>query len=284
MPTKEKLLPMHRILAPLAPAHTPQFDLCGTTYPNKAYQIHRPASTVTCIEFVSAGKGHVTVDGQSFSPEGGDTYFLPAGLDHHYWSDKNTPWEKHWVNLRGDYVTRLAALHGVDKTYYYPGLDTSDLLAKMQHYAVLEDWEYAAERCTALLCELFFRMSAHLYAPQRRDLSPVDKMLLYIHQNDTGIIRIEQLAAVCGKSTSQAERLFRSEVGVPPYRYALTRKIELAKQLLTETALSVREIAAYLSFEDEFYFSGLFRQKTGFSPTQYRRSAGSAETTASDEA
>ena len=65
--------------------------------------------------------------------------------------------------------------------------------------------------------------------------------------------------------------LFRAEMGMPPYRYVLERKIELARQLLSETGMSVRDIASYLSFEDEFYFSGLFRRKTGFSPTQYRK-------------
>ena len=281
---KEKILPMHRLTAPLHPQPLPEFQQCGTTYPNKSYMIHRPCSTTTCIEYIVAGKGHVTIDGKSFSPTAGDTYFLPHGKNHHYWSDKTTPWEKIWVNVSGDYVQHLAALHGVENTFYYPGLDTSDLLAKMQHYAALEDWQYAAERCAALLCEIFFRMSSYLYAPKRQDLSPVDKMKLYIHQNETDVIRIEQLAAVCEKSTSQAERLFRNEVGMPPYRYALLRKIELAKQLLSETAMSVKEIASYLSFEDEFYFSGLFRQKTGHSPTGYRKAMTEGSALSKDEA
>lgn len=283
MPTKEKILQMHRLSGPMTPQPRPSFAMCGTTYPNKGYRIQRPASDISCIEFVSGGRGHVLIDGQAFSPKAGDTYFLPAGTDHHYWSDKTTPWEKHWVNIKGDYVLQLAALHGVDKTYHYPGLDTSDLLLKIQQYAILEDWEYAAERCTALLCELFYRMSSHLYAPKRKDLSPVERMLLYIHQNETSIIRMEQLAAVAGKSTSQAERLFRQEMGIPPYRYALARKIELAQQLLTETALSVKDISSYLSFEDEFYFSGLFRQKTGFSPTEFRKRARDRSGVSTDE-
>ena len=70
---------------------------------------------------------------------------------------------------------------------------------------------------------------------------------------------------------SQAERLFRAETGIPPYRYYLDRKLELACQLLRETGMSVRDIASYLSFQDEFYFSGLFRRKIGVSPIQYRK-------------
>ena len=82
---------------------------------------------------------------------------------------------------------------------------------------------------------------------------------------------------MCRKSPSQAERLFRAEFGVPPYRYVLNRKIELACQLLRETGMSIRDISSYLSFDDEFYFSGLFRRKMGMSPTQYRKNEGSQE-------
>ena len=102
-------------------------------------------------------------------------------------------------------------------------------------------------------------------------------MLAYIEQHETDVIRLEQIASACGKSPSQSERLFRQEMGLPPYRYVLNRKIDLACQLLRETGMSVRDIAAYLSFDDEFYFSGLFRRKMGQSPTQYRKNESSQE-------
>ena len=104
--------------------------------------------------------------------------------------------------------------------------------------------------------------------------TPVEKMLRYIEQHETEAIRLEQLAEICEKSPSQAERIFHKEMGMPIYRYVLGRKIELARQLLTETGMPVRDIASYLSFDDEFYFSGLFSRKVGMSPTQYRKSNG----------
>ena len=125
----------------------------------------------------------------------------------------------------------------------------------------------------ALVTPLFFRMSLALSENEQPQRTPVQTMLDYIAQHETDVIRLEQLAAACGKSPSQAERLFRAAMGIPPYRFILNRKIDLACQLLTETGMSVRDIASYLSFDDEFYFSGLFRRKTGLSPTQYRKQA-----------
>ncbi len=112
-------------------------------------------------------------------------------------------------------------------------------------------------------------MAESLHPIPKKPRSAVQSILLYIERHETEIIRIEELATLCQKSPSQIERLFSAEMGVPIYRYILNRKLELAKQLLRETGMTVREIAAFLSFEDEFYFSGLFRRKIGYAPTQY---------------
>ena len=259
----------------LAAAKPPQPDLrvemCGTTYPNKSYAINRPSSRIACIEYIVRGTGHVDAGGTVFSPVAGDTYFLPAGISHSYRSDKKEPWEKIWVNLSGELVDRLAELYHVSGVYHYPSLDTSDLLMKFQYYAEHPNAERMTERFASLITALFCRMSDHLYAQRNTEPSPVRRMLDYIDLHETDAIRIEQLADACKKSPSQAERLFRAEMGIPPYRYVLNRKLELAKQLLRETGMPIRDIATYLSFEDEFYFSGLFRRKVGVSPSVYRK-------------
>jgi AraC-like DNA-binding protein len=268
---KEKIFRMKSLSEYLPQPLELSLHICGTTYPNRSYQIDRPKSPVCCIEYIVSGKGNVCVDGHTFTPRAGDTYCLPEGADHRYASDRQEPWEKIWINLSGAYVERLAELYGVRGVYHFSGLDTSDLLLKLQYYADRPATMHNTEKCCALVSELFFRMSCALSEKRETRLTPVQQMLAYIEQHETDVIRLEQLAAVCNKSPSQAERLFRAEVGVPPYRYVLNRKIEVACQLLCETGMSVRDIASYLSFEDEFYFSGLFRRKTGVSPTQYRK-------------
>ena len=41
--------------------------------------------------------------------------------------------------------------------------------------------------------------------------------------------------------------------------------------MLLNTNLSVKQIANHLSFADEYYFSNVFKQKVGLSPTAYRK-------------
>ena len=274
---KELLYQMKSISDAINPKLGLQLELCGTTYPNRNYTIYRPKSRIACIEYVIAGTGEVQIDGKiAFHPRAGDTYFLPAGPSYRYFSNRKDPWEKIWINFSGEYAMQLAKSHGVLGIYHFPSLDTSDLLSKIQYYATHADNPAAPEECVSLLERLFFRLSQSTIPTQKNSLTPIEKMLRYIEQHEADTIRLEQLAAVCEKSPSQAERLFSSAMGMPIYRYVLNRKIQLAKKLLRETGMPVHEIASYLSFEDAFYFSGLFRKKVGCSPTQYRKMEESA--------
>ena len=275
--TKETIFQMKSISDTIPQQNDLYFRMCGTTYPNRSYVIQRPQSNVSCIEYIVSGQGTVNVNGRSFVAKAGDTYFLPQGADHHYFSDKKQPWEKVWINLSGSFPLQLAKLWGIEGVYHFPGLDTSDLFSKLHYHAEHPEQANTAAKCTALITELIYRMSEAHFAPEQKKLTAVEKMLRYVEQHETEPIRLEQLADVCEKSPSQAERLFHKEMGMPIYRYVLGRKIELARQLLTETGMPVRDIAAYLSFDDEFYFSGLFSRKTGMSPTQYRKTNGKGE-------
>lgn len=245
------------------------FQMCGVTYPYRGYYICRPVATVSCLETVRSGSGTVILDGHSYTLGPGDSYLLPEGHGHEYFSDRNNPWEKIWVNFSGSFSLSLLRLWGLEGVCVFRSLDLSDLLLQLQERASGATPE-ATEQCTGILVQAFTRMAASLHA--QPDTLPSQACILqaYIDRHITEPLRTEQLAACIGRSASQAQRLFRGEFGISLYQYVLDRKLSLACQLLRETGMSVREIAAYLSFEDEFYFSGLFRRKIGISPSKFR--------------
>ena len=64
--------------------------------------------------------------------------------------------------------------------------------------------------------------------------------------------------------------LFRQHVGTTPMRYLRTVRIEQSKLLLTQTQLTIGEIAARVGFEDPLHFSRVFHQHVGRPPRLYR--------------
>jgi len=70
-------------------------------------------------------------------------------------------------------------------------------------------------------------------------------------------------------------RLFQKETGHAPLAYQLETRINRARVLLQQTDLSVTEIAHQTGFSNVFYFSKMFSNRTGQTPTACRRITGS---------
>ena len=97
-----------------------------------------------------------------------------------------------------------------------------------------------------------------------------EKMKEYLRANAISKFKIKQLCEYISLSESQTIRIFKETYGITPYAYFLNHKIHLAKGMLINTSLSVKQIAYSLNFTDEYYFSNVFKQKTGMAPAKYR--------------
>ncbi|NLK21836.1 MAG: AraC family transcriptional regulator [Epulopiscium sp.] len=89
-----------------------------------------------------------------------------------------------------------------------------------------------------------------------------------VHYNQK--ISIKEIAEQFDYNTSYLSRRFKEQMGVGPKEYLLLLRLTKAKELLTNTNLSIKEISYNVGFEDDKYFMKLFRKKESISPTQYR--------------
>jgi AraC family transcriptional regulator, regulatory protein of adaptative response / DNA-3-methyladenine glycosylase II len=93
-------------------------------------------------------------------------------------------------------------------------------------------------------------------------------------------VSIEQLAGRLGVTDRHLRRVFQSELGVSPVEYAQTHRLLLAKRLLTDTPLSITEVAMASGFGSLRRFNALFRSRYRLSPSHLRKhlaGAGTAE-------
>ena len=73
------------------------------------------------------------------------------------------------------------------------------------------------------------------------------------------------------QSVSYTRRQFKAIYGASPISYMNQLRINQAKLYLMSQKLPISEVAQLCGFDDEKYFSRLFRQATGFSPSEYHR-------------
>ena len=244
-------------------------EMCGITHPDKAYEINRPKSHIACIEYIEEGCGMVNFDDKVFCPKEGDSYFLHQGLDQHYYSDKEKPWKKYFINIYGGLAKKLIESYGLERECYFPGLDIGVELKKIIEIVKKERIEHTCE-IIGVLNEILFKMHQYVkIKPSHSDIAL--EMRNFLDLQITQKFSINELAGKVSKSPSHTIRVFKEEFGVTPYAYVLNKKIEYAKQLLINTNLPIKQIAYDLKFADDYYFSNIFKQKTKVTPGKFRK-------------
>lgn len=249
------------------------YFVAGISYVEDNYRIDRIDSDWTIIEYVLQGQGTLLApDGQEYHLQPGDTYCLPRGIHHQYYSENNSEqWAKIYLNFSGDLFVHLMHDFGIDSHYVYPGLDIHKEL--LQIYELVQAGDARTEKeCAALIFCILYKMHDAILALNEE---PTDAAALkhYIDLHYTEKLEMSDLSAFLYKSQSQIIRIFRQAYEITPHQYLLQKKIDAAKVLLKTTHLSVKSIAVTLSFADEFYFSNVFKRHTGFSPREYRQKA-----------
>jgi len=96
-------------------------------------------------------------------------------------------------------------------------------------------------------------------------------VLEYIRKNIEYDIKIDDLTEILYVSKEHLIRLFKATTGKTPLEYITDSKIQQAMLMLEENNCSVSAISEKLSFTNPSYFSKIFRQKLGMTPSEYRK-------------
>ena len=94
----------------------------------------------------------------------------------------------------------------------------------------------------------------------------------YIDHHLSQSIKLEDLATHVGISKFHFSRLFKKSLGLSPHQYVMQQRIELAKQLLLTSNMSISDVALECGFNSHAHMGKYFRQIVGITPKAYRKS------------
>jgi two-component system response regulator YesN len=94
----------------------------------------------------------------------------------------------------------------------------------------------------------------------------------FLREHFTKNISLEEISRHFNFTPSYLSKIFIKYTGEPPSRYLITLRINEDKYLLTHYPhLSVKEVGKRVGYSDQFYFSRIFKQMTGVTPSEFLR-------------
>lgn len=229
------------------------------------------------LVYVSRGRGQFESEGDIALPvEPGHVFLLFPEVWHRYAPGADTGWQEFWIGFDGDMARRWMQHKFFSKRKPVVKVNAEDTLMAtftrvMQ--AIRENrpaLQQILAGATDNLMGLIYSAQQAQPALDTENSNAIELAIARIHNDFAQSLDMKLLAHELGVGYSWFRHTFTAHTGLSPHQYLLEYRLLRARNLLAETELSVKEIALQAGFEDEFYFSRLFRQKLNCTPSQWR--------------
>jgi AraC-like DNA-binding protein len=191
-------------------------------------------------------------------------------------SDNEEPYESCWIMFRGSNAPKFMAQLQLKHNSVFSFKYNRECINIIKDALFRTDYSNEYEEAYNLQAVFYKLIAMHTKDSIEKDSmlpSIAQKVANYIEKSYYSKITISDIAQNFHISRNYLYTLFKQEYGVSPQDYLISYRIEMAKKLLknTRTQLSINEVATSTGFENPLYFSRLFRNRTGMSPSAYKK-------------
>ena len=235
--------------------------------------------------YITKGRGFFSSksSGKSIVKEG-YMFLLFPGEWHTYMPDMETGWNEYWIAFNGKIMERWVQNRFFSKESPIFNIGLNEEIISLYKRAILiaEAQEANYQRAlSGIACNL---ISMAIYLSSNKDfnksdiVSKINNAKIAVHENISKITP-EALAEITCMSYSKFRKIFKEYTGFAPSQYIQEIRINMAKEMLTNTGKSIKEIAFELGYENKDYFFTVFKKISGTTPISYRKYTQGASTT-----
>ncbi len=227
------------------------------------------------VHYVHSGTGYYTYNGTTYTLREGDLFLIYPMNTATYVADEADPWEYSWVGFNGTEARRMLRATGFSKSTPVLHPDSVGRLPELLLNIYRSSGNTpAADADMAGYLYLFLAELMRITGGNDR-LADVQDYLMqalrYIQYNFAGNIQVNHIASYVGISRSQLYRAFMEKFELSPHEYLKRYRINEACALLQRAGLTISEVASSVGFADPLYFSRVFKEVKGVTPTAYQQ-------------
>ncbi len=205
----------------------------------------------------------------------GSFFLLFPGEWHTYRPDPATGWKEYWIGFNSVFMKNLIdnGFFAKDKPVFMVNIHEDIVALYNEAIAAAERQESGFQQLLAgivmrLVSLVFFYDKNQQY--EKSDIADKVAQAKVIIQESYSDISPEEIAKKLCLSYSTFRKTFKEYTGFSPARYIGEVRMSKAKELLTNTSLSIKEVAYHVGYNNHDYFFTAFRHVTGRTPAEYR--------------
>ncbi|MHA7306072.1 helix-turn-helix domain-containing protein [Arthrobacter sp. TMN-49] len=223
------------------------------------------------LVFISHGTGWFHHSGTTEKVTAPALIWLYPGLEHGYGSYAQG-WTEHWALFSGVGVRAFEELGCLSRERPLVHLASADV-ALISIFRLLHDSLRAEGPLGDLQASIHTQqliVSAGRSSIASSTANKSEELLGSLGEIAYESLTLGQQAAQLRLSESQLRRSVQKAAGVGPKEFVLQMRISRSQSLLAESNYPIERIARLVGYQDAAYFSRLFSQRTGTSPSQFR--------------
>ena len=251
---------------------------CGINVTHRNFKIHSPGGSGDYLFVYTKTHAVFTVENEDICvpsntvflyQKGGAQYFRGAEeiyVNDYIHFDTDTDEEEQWMAGLGLIYHTPMLLPG---TRSFMSIQQQIVSESKNHSALSKQAVDALLRC--FLIRLTQSMSLSRSGSDVRHLELMNELRRQIYEDPSRAWSVELMAKAVRFSPSYFQKLYKSIFNTACMTDVIYARIEKAKELLMQTALTAREISALCGYQNETHFSRQFKQFTGTAPQEYRK-------------
>ena len=229
------------------------------------------------ILYIIKGRGWITT---AHCPRtglrAGDAVVIFPEEWHSYAPDRETGWTEAWIDFTGDFAHRIIEQRFFDIRQPVLRVGISDTICSAFNKAFEVAYtekpahqQQLAGFAALIVCSLYAKAMQQPYKDDP-DIDYINLARKYMRENLSRSLSMEDVAKEVGMGYSKFRKVFRNYTGFSPAQYFINLKLEKAKDYLSNTHLSCKEIAFRVGFDSAAYFNKIFRQRHNITPLEFR--------------